>query len=903
MTRRYLPWWRTGAATLLSTPDGPGLASRPTVPVTARVAADPSRTATLTARLYGPGEVTGVDTLQVIRTEPAPGATDFEPNYFCTVEFDAPELPWLFTPAAANAAGQLRPWLVLVVVRRASAELDHTPGQPLPVLSTDPSAELPDLAQSWAWAHAQLTGDGAALDILRGDPARTLSRLVCPRRLEVDSQYVAAVVPAFAQGVQAGLGLAVDSGNLAPAWQPADTAVRLPVYHHWEFATGPAGDFENLITRLEQVQLEPDALAGLPVELPAQPAGVPAGGTIYIPAALGTGDQTADPVDPTVSDRLAELLDLASGPVDPDLPFALPAYGRWHAGRLAGAQLSGSGWFPDLVLQPAARLVAALGTRVVQQRQEELMAAAWAQVGPIARANRLLACGQLARGGSGGLWRRHVAPLADAALLAVAAPAGSRLVGATGRTVAAQVAASRVPAALLTAVARRVLRSRGPLGRAGGVRRPVSVGALVGRANERGEPASGRLPVGEPAVRPPGMVSVDDLHRRFDLPRWCGLGPDWWARLPPPTDPHVPPLRKALIAHAVGRGLCAPAPPAPQLPIADLAGTVRAELDPETTITAAVRERLTLPSGWAPADPLEPVLAAPDFPTPMYREVAELGPDLLLPGVTKLPLNSVTALGSNPWFVQAFLVGLNHEMSRELLWRGYPTDQRGTSFRRFWDRAGAVPPKTGTAADDIAAIPDWDPAADLGAAGAAAAGAAQFVLVVRGDVLRRYPRTVVYLARAGWSTEVDSNGDPVPELAAGGEEKHPEFGGVLPPDVAFLGFDLSPEAARGEAGDPGWYVVFAEPPTEPRLGLDETAPTNPIGTWADLSWEAVQVGASGYVTLGAADPAITVDPTKEPRELHFSTAATSAQIVAVVEQRPFRVALHARRLLPVRSSS
>ena len=38
------------------------------------------------------------------------------------------------------------------------------------------------------------------------------------------------------------------------------------------------------------------------------------------------------------------------------------------------------------------------------------------------------------------------------------------------------------------------------------------------------------------------------------------------------------------------------------------------------------------------------------------------------------------------------MAGLNHEMARELLWRGYPTDQRGTVFRRFWDRAGAVPP-------------------------------------------------------------------------------------------------------------------------------------------------------------------------------------------------------------------
>lgn len=36
-------------------------------------------------------------------------------------------------------------------------------------------------------------------------------------------------------------------------------------------------------------------------------------------------------------------------------------------------------------------------------------------------------------------------------------------------------------------------------------------------------------------------------------------------------------------------------------------------------------------------------------------------------------------------FGDSNLVGLNHEMARELLWSEYPTDQRGTYFRQFWD--------------------------------------------------------------------------------------------------------------------------------------------------------------------------------------------------------------------------
>jgi len=38
---------------------------------------------------------------------------------------------------------------------------------------------------------------------------------------------------------------------LAPAWNPAANAdVVLPVYYHWEFSTGPAGDFEYLARKL-----------------------------------------------------------------------------------------------------------------------------------------------------------------------------------------------------------------------------------------------------------------------------------------------------------------------------------------------------------------------------------------------------------------------------------------------------------------------------------------------------------------------------------------------------------------------------------------------------------------------------------------------------------------------------
>src|SRR5206468_2747034 len=63
----------------------------------------------------------------------------------------------------------------------------------------------------------------------------------------------------------------------------------------------------------------------------------------------------------------------------------------------------------------------------------------------------------------------------------------------------------------------------------------------------------------------------------------------------------------------------------------------------------------------------------------------DAAPELLLPGVDKVPADTVALLETTPRLIEAYMVGLNHELSRELLWREYPTDLRGTWFRQFWD--------------------------------------------------------------------------------------------------------------------------------------------------------------------------------------------------------------------------
>jgi hypothetical protein len=280
-----------------------------------------------------------------------------------------------------------------------------------------------------------------------------------------------------------------------------------------------------------------------------------------------------------------------------------------------------------------------------------------------------------------------------------------------------------------------------------------------------------------------------------------------------------------------------------------LRATVVARLDPAITVASRIRPLISAPV--APAgDQLDPVMAAPRFPQPMYEALRDLSQDLLVPGLGEVPDNTVALLQTNPRFVEAFLVGLNHEMARELLWRGFPTDQRGSCFRQFWDVRGGGP--TFTSGEDIPPIHTWVAARSLGQ-NATGGTAGRVVLLLRGEVFRRYPTAIVYAVRA-----TVPPGQTVPR--PGTVEAEPVFRGSLDPDIMFFGFGFTAAQARGVATDPGWFFVIQQQPAEPRFGLD-----------------------------------VDVVP---PPSVHLSPAGTSAATARALLQRPVRIAIHARDLLP-----
>src|SRR5204862_7455320 len=101
-------------------------------------------------------------------------------------------------------------------------------------------AELPDFNDSWAWAHGQVASEaGVTVEAqLESTPERTVSRVLCSRVLQPDTEYLACVVPTLDLGRKSGLGqqlTADDEAKLLPAWTQSATSVELPVYYSWSF--------------------------------------------------------------------------------------------------------------------------------------------------------------------------------------------------------------------------------------------------------------------------------------------------------------------------------------------------------------------------------------------------------------------------------------------------------------------------------------------------------------------------------------------------------------------------------------------------------------------------------------------------------------------------------------------
>lgn len=415
-----------------------------------------------------------------------------------------------------------------------------------------------------------------------------------------------------------------------------------------------------------------------------------------------------------------------------------------------------------------------------------------------------------------------------------------------------------------------------------------------------------------------------------------------------------------------------------QLKLGDIAKATVETINPDRAIPNYILNNKIYIPGRILAERVREVfkeaMVYPEIDTPMYKSLINISSDLFLPNINLIAQNSISLLETNQRFIEAYMVGLNHEFARELLWREFPTDQRGSYFRQFWDvsdylfpqdemetMVNQVKDRLGAEATneeidqalqetireklrDIPKLHRWSKFSKLGDHDhreAPGENEEEVVLVVRGELLKKYPNAIIYAHRARWKPKSDTDDSPdrdqerelVPLPADSDDNppldtvKTPLYEAKVDPDIYFFGFNLNVSevqgATEGELSDledrAGWFFVIKERPGEPRFGLDiGTTEAGELEVWNDMAWgnttPAVDGGAPGATknlqitsataSISIADNALEDDDDEklvqraEDIQFNWHKNMNAAELAYILYQSPVMVAVHGAEMLP-----
>lgn len=375
--------------------------------------------------LAGPGEITGIDEKVIVKKTPIPGDTNFSPTFVPFIEFYSPDFPWRYTAAAPSEedddhAKRLRPWLTLVTLEEDEFTLLEPVAEGLPSRFKlnnvgNLSKLIPSEQEIWAWAHVQINDDktnsgnstvnstvlNSYSDLIENSPDKIISRIISPRKLKLNKNYRAFLIPTFKRGIQAALNQEVLAGKQEPGWyhnpvNPNTNPDYFPYYYSWGFSTGEYGDFESLARKIMPSVPSPDMgkmkmdmtrpnhgwLDGIDIESQEDWDGhLDMEGVLKQPLPL-----TPElPIEiETVYTDLVNLGDdfqnTASGTVtDPTL--TIPFYGQWYAGVSRLDELNNRPWLNLMNKDPRFRLMVGAGQEVIRSNSQSYLDKAWGQAG------------------------------------------------------------------------------------------------------------------------------------------------------------------------------------------------------------------------------------------------------------------------------------------------------------------------------------------------------------------------------------------------------------------------------------------------------------------------------------------------------------------------------------------
>jgi hypothetical protein len=977
----FLPWLRSGLGALSTS--SASARRETTIPVNIKdendaIIGDPEQQR-FTFTLKGPGDVLGYSPLMVARTEPSAGANDHEPNYFPYLEFADPDLPWRYS---LDEDGKVKPWIVLIVLTRDEYDpITDTDGEnkrpAIVVQAKNGTLPLPDLAQSWAWSHVQLTGevpenpedpeDPEKIEkYIINNPELCCSRLMCPRKLEPNTRYSAFVVPAYEVGRKAGLGEPIDEYTDDPAWYQNAERVTLPAYYRWDFQTSEAGDFEELLARISYGPVPQDEkkyyVGTRPIDgsrpgyfLDADGNEKEYKGEILLEGALVPPnfmqeDRKSFKPGEFTRDMCEELnRSLKEAPIhdqeDEDPLVPIPVYGRYfqkteeiEMPNEEGKWSMPRSWVHELNLDRRYRVAASFGTSVVQYNQEEYMQECWEQVGAIREANEKIRLAAMGRIISDNLKERHIDPLDDARFTLITQPFHHYYAYDDGngqKSFKAGFKRSGLPQGTVSYPFKRITIHRvgfdrtklfGPWELAAKNkslwRRLLRIILFIFRLMVQGAIVIIQQP--EKFMRfVPGLRNFIEKEIPEDdgtlLRKIVRIGlhiVKLLAKVALFLITNAKKLKKTLlpILYVLLYALRVPAPnEKPRLPDRDTRLgealkekfgiseeldhiyplksevirvtpiDVKKSLRPCLNMRADLLERLNstikvpVPGGEQQLTSFDPIMKAPQIDMPMYRHLSERSVDLMVPGLKLLEHNTSTLFQENRKNIEAYLLQINGEMGRELVWREFPTDQRGTIFKYFWDPTTSIDAPT-----DIRDIHEWSGELGTHPGGEDGAKENRLVLAIKADLIRRYPNTIIFAIKKKEDKEWEnifkkldaddpSGEDGIIHLVNGQSHAQDNSFFVYPPvfsanigvDVLFLGFPFSIEnMERDKQDDYGYYFIIMEHPSLPRFGLDVKSNQieNPITDWDKMSWGHADIdAASGWVDAEELKEGVTVE--------------------------------------------
>ena len=236
-------------------------------------------------------------------------------------------------------------------------------------------------------------------------------------------------------------------------------------------------------------------------------------------------------------------------------------------------------------------------------------------------------------------------------------------------------------------------------------------------------------------------------------------------------------------------------------------------------------------------------MAYPDFDDPMYEKLRDISSELLLPNLQLIPPDTHDAARDEP------------AVHRVVPRRAELRVRQGAALARVPDRPARqlLPPVLGRTRHHRRAdrsrrrprSPSWSTTSSRSTSGRRAStlgthrnSAASAGRPGRADDARRPAQEVpehADLRAEGAPRPGRARAHPLsdPVVADGRERrrrqreiKFPCFKATVDPDIAFFGFDLTVEQARGAdnpqtaTDDWGWYFVIQQLPGEPRFGMD-----------------------------------------------------------------------------------